>query len=648
MRLSDLASDLLDVILTDLCHSYVILLLWQCGDQLLNARIASGLSRVRLERSSLSLSRFPPILLQLRSLRDLSIKSKSKLFLDPVELSNAIKKLPRSLEKLSIASQDVLYSLVNFDAEATAKNLTHISTVHARGTSRCYDLEAHFPRLLELKIEEEISSLIRPTPLPQNELSIALPSNLTSFTATKIFIDKTNHQFMSVLPRTLNSLHAVVEITVAKSNALVLADWEHAPPHLEYLQHVSWNRGPENFSWLPRSLTGGRIQDPFQTDYHFIDDTATVELKLRTLPPRLSEFAFQQPFNAKGSFDHFDMMALLPGALSKLEITLPIINFIVASLPSTLQTLTLIGKDSWNWQNIRMEMNAWNPSESRITFWPPALRSLNLGLVELSPKDVDLLPSTLHELTFRPSSATAFLLDYKLNLAHLTSLTVQFNHGERTLNFQGVPSLTALEYVSTTSRLSIDCIEALPASLTSLKALFSTKLSQDAPWQLPPSLTTLHVGVFFSAWFELLPRTLTDLSIQRITTGSELAFDWARSLPQGLRHLRIREKWHGGDLFIPSDSFSTHVNLETLDIVFSHAEPYIFQHLPPKLKVLRLKLTSFYSEMYPYIPSQLTVLDIGEHAQGLSEFIIPYWPFRSLETLPSRLHSAFLKRRYNL
>lgn len=579
------------------------------------------------------------MLLQLRSLRNFSIKSNSRLFLDPITLSKTIRMLPPSLEKLSIASQDVLYTLINFDAEATANSLTHISSEYPRGTSRCYDIESVFPRLVELTISEDLADLIHPTPLPYNEIAIALPSKLTRLAASNIFIDRHSPTFMSLLPRTLTSIDATVEIGAPRDDADVLADWNDAPPSLAYISCIRWHTGPENHSWVPRSLTGGRIDNILNPG----DKPSVAEQKLRTLPSGLLTVAVQQPSNARNSFDHFDLLALLPQSLTELALTLPIHNFCVASLPVTLQKLTLIERFNWNWQKIRAQKDEWEASRDRPSFWPPELYMLLIRSIPLDPEDVDLIPSYLRELDFSISDRRQ---RYSLALPHLQTLKTLFGYSMKPITIKGnLQKLTTLE-MNAQSEFALESIEALPASLTTFIAIFPVPLVPHSEfWKLPSALTTLHLFTMFSSAFKDLPRTLTDLHVLKVSTGPQM---FTNTLPTSLRSLRITSKAGAARFVMPPDSFSSLIKLESLVVPFTDCSSAIFRHLPPNLKILQVMMDELNYHDAPFIPARLTNLHLGIITNTMGEYIIPYWPIRSLETLPARLHSAALKQRYNL
>ena len=240
--LTELPSEVLAFVVSGDNPSYLLLLLWKCGNGLLNRKLAAGVERVQLkDRRLASKSRYPKMLSSLLNLRYLSLdRGLWSLTSSEDDLRRELRKLHASkLEKLKLSSAEAPGLFLQL--EGTGASSTYVTTIYNRGESRLLDLSSWFPRLSSLKLtnykkvgfrvaEPSTASYQAFHAHKVHRILISdlpgLPDTLTSLTIPELMdLSNASLPFMSLLPRHLKKLKISLQI-LASCNYLSNASLE--------------------------------------------------------------------------------------------------------------------------------------------------------------------------------------------------------------------------------------------------------------------------------------------------------------------------------------------------------------------------------------------------------------------------------------
>lgn len=594
MILSHLPAVLLGSILGESGSSYLILDLWKCGDKLLNAKLASSVTHIELERHPAYFGNYPRILSEFRSLRYLSLKSTHDLMKNVMDWQLEVSKLSDRIETLRIESPDASCVFLNFAPDWTQDSSSLIETSYKRGKSSLIDFESKFPRLHTLHLEDGGDYFIHGL--------AALPPSLTILSTLKITISVGEPTIIDQLPPSLLKLDADIEIESGALQGVYLDAWSRAPPHLESIRSINWYDDIETFEWMPRSLTECHIP------------RGVIIAPTPTLPPLLNSINLIS-FNASSSeLSNTPWPSMLPSNLTRLtlapqndEIQLTL-DANLHLLPKTLTALIIphlvFGTSLISWSEIRRESIA--PGAENI--WPPRLEELRLGGHTVRFKDVSLLPSTLKSL------------DIALGEYH--GATTHYTRSQFESDF--LPS--NLIYLKLTMRWNRAVLD-----------------SPNAPIILPSTITNLEIEEWHINWFMTIPRATSSLLIRRLHGAHRSSLteenDIFKDLPSGLKSLAI-ERLDGpmaellfGEAAFYAQSFSSLPNLEELRVVSIGSFPAkVLRNLPRGMMALQIELQDLNEEDAPFIPPRLTTfMLLGSNIPWRLPHVSEYWPLRAAQ-----------------
>lgn len=647
MKLCDLSSDLLGLILRDKSVSFMTVRLWKVGNKILLSKMAQGITHVHLEAAKFMPCRFPLFLTQLRGLRHLYVGSAaSRLVTNDWDWTPIITKLSGSLRELRICCVRGDQVLRNYAPEREGKAESIVSTDAQGNRTHFIAMEELFPCLHTLEIRCTKSQRFLRNP----DLS-GLPSSLTSLTADLCLLadeldsGEIDDIVMSKLPRGLVELCGCIQVEEydwAKSSSV---DWENAPPALESLI-INDTMMSGVLSSIPRKLKRLERAEN-EAIYRFHLQKAVISAwdfqTSQDYPPLVT--GFFMPYNI--SYSTFsdqggDWLAQLPRFLTHLEIPFesPPPSFNLHHLPSTLQTIKI--HDEFDWRLVKSQL-------AKESAWPPALTSLDAPKTSrFCATDIKLLPQTLRHLSIR--------------LMFLGIKDVAAN--------ELPPALTSL---SLFARIEFTIVGRLPSTLTSLKVaetnlhpfseLPQSLISFDAPIAydydhmdklFSPRLTTLVLHNWECCWHHLLPRTITALSINNLRNdprqkSQDCLFD---NLPEGLKRLIIR---FGLSVPVPLPRLHLPV-LEALDVSNTEFSSALLRSLPRTLKELKMPVTTLNREDLPFVPPCLTLMQLGASPSIADAFLqhnmARFWPIRcstqELEISEAAFITAIDKRRKEL
>lgn len=366
LPLNQLPPDHLGLILGSKHLSYLVLRLWMCGDSRLNSRLAAGITYINLKASWSLQSGFPSVLLRLRSLRYLSIKSKGRLFGNPMAWSGIALSLSPILETLKISCFDCDTAMRNFAPDWTATAPKFIETEYPMGKSTFIDLAQHMPRLTKLELTGTASG--RPVPFFAQDL-VALPPTLTEL---RVSLQRRGHpNMMSILPRSLLRLRSAA---VGPANDAGIADWLESPPNLEHIDVINYYYPQPDFTWVPRSLRHLKIDKIGST--FFFDDQAALSLPTDYYSANIN---VESDFSTSPGFpDSSNWVSMLSSRLTTLTANSSRVSLAeVVRYPRTLTSLTLAV------QNVKWKSGLPQPFD-----WPPSLSSLSIAPFNLTKRDL--------------------------------------------------------------------------------------------------------------------------------------------------------------------------------------------------------------------------------------------------------------------
>lgn len=541
LSLNTLPPAILGFILQD---SALSVSLWRCGNSALNMNLTSAVEDLPLSHIPLKEFELPQMVTVLRRLRSLRIYCTSDLMTKHTGWTRLLKRLPRSLEALTIDSTDSDQVFINFDNAVVIVD----SDYYQLAQEPHYNMVV-LPNLRSLALKRSARSLGK-------SFLLALPPTLTSLTLEN---DPFALPFMSQLPRDLQRLEANAKMTGARKEEfddlaltpsgliikfLTITHLEEAlplklPPGLLGVELLNLINCPPPFiAQLPRSVTSLYLSS--------VNDITWKQFAASTPTKSLNE----------GAEDQNSLIgSLWPPGLSSLEIRLRSCESgDLSILPRTLThlRLRLTGRSPYFHcnelpQNLHGLMFSANPIKFRGHF-PASITHIICNRPTDAESFSAALPSTLAKLTVCGKSSEGSAVGcsdaYRFPEA-LTSLTItsvwlieRFDELPRSLTFLEIGNLN-MQHESNRTVL-VDLWSQLPSTLTSLTVTSADyRVDDENTFLLAPfpgahlsSLTHLRLPLksfsMSDRSLEQLPRSMTSLhvTISRLSTldGSFLAF----------------------------------------------------------------------------------------------------------------------------
>lgn len=610
VELSALPPEILDLILGNKAISYASILLWKCGDKVLNRKIALGVTFMHLEDEHRGTSsRWPKMLVSLSKLRYLSIRHGSYLMATTKDLSEQLQQLSPSLETLELHSDDASGGILNHAPDWSLSNLeSFITTEYSLGTSRLINFAALFPRLTTLKLDCYLEAVDLP----------GLPPTLTRLQMPNYQHNGMQKPCLSLLPRSLEvwevdrlSVTQTFDPTIASDQALN-EDWKNLPPSLTDIRNIVMLNPRMLGELLPESVKTVHAT----ADWHWRFSTAP-------LPECLEEVSLQALHETTFLENGTTWAGALPSRLKTLEIdefvefTVPIIK----ALPRTLETIcgSMLRCDWEEMQTaVRGSKEEENKSVSRTSsapsadIWPPTLTDLQ---IETLPPDVNLLPPLLKALTIPKFDCNKMPLVTRIPLK-ITQLELAMV--SQNVAYSDLVQLSAFRNLQTLlvdwDRLTIPVtLEAPPAP------------------QLGSRMTDLSVSSWRWSWFAALPRTLVlfrcDFLFGQLNPTEAATTDIFQSLPSGLENLTLSDTKDAMPPTFAPTSFSTLPRLRSLATGSKMPFPSgILRTLSRRLISLYLYLKTFAAEDAPFLPPLLQSGWLGLEFDYNHPSLAEHWP----------------------
>jgi hypothetical protein len=539
-RLVDLPPELLSDILSQV-PGFSILNLWKSGNRRLMTTMANGGVTVArfVDVAKLSTSRYPKALPHFRHLRVLALEVSSSIGLPAPLLNTELKKLPPSLQELTLScreAEECLFEPAQYDLQA----LFDTSSRSPVSPYRLWDLTSSFPDLMKLHIDANIHWLtdddVPALPQTLQYLHLSHHSHVTAESASK-------------LPRGLQTLG------VGQRFAPSPEDASRLPPNLTRL-HLSGSAklSEQVFKALPDTITR------LDTSLFYITDEM-----IKCFPQSLRQLAFY--YNTHITSKFFDNQ---PPMLTRLRLhsaySCILDEEMTAKLPRTLIELRTDVRVIW--------------SKLTPTSIPPRLSILEVDGFTYTGDTWKHLPDSLLLLSVGqilredlPSALPPKLSKLELKL-DLNSKHVSFNFLPQTLleiaiSYHTNPDSFVPNLPTFLTRLSIRTdinlrnkdVPLLPRHLQHLSLQGVTLIDGSSFGDLPPRLLSLAIILaepFIPAHASSLPSTLQTLNLMRLAKVEPEAIKF---LPRGLLCLHL-----------PS--------VTTLS-------GQVFSDLPPKLQTLR-------------------------------------------------------------
>lgn len=505
--LASLSSAILGAILSYNGTSSAALRLWISGSRALQSRLAAGITRIKLVNATRhNTNRWPSILADLRTLRELTIDRDMKTLMYHTQWPYEVQKLPPTLRKLRLCIRDskrVLSPAPSTTPHETA-DPNQASCEHVSWT-----FKNAFPQLESLELH------VAKGHLTAHDFSL-LPPTITHLAIQNVpFTDC--ESLMSQLPPQLLSLK-VVTVDLEDPDA---SFWTRLPPNLTALkiygaiafngdvdaEEEEYNRSKlqqcaEIAEKLPRSLTH------ITTSFHeFMPSLLTL------LPPSLTELETQDPYDSEhqGPLDvktvqHFPNLKTLKTG----ELPLALLR----ALPSGIKHIRCCTNDSsitpedWPKSLETLEIRKADTSFP-LSILPHYLTSFQaVDNFKLDMALVSLLPRTLRSLTcdlciMRDEA------DFPPNLTYLslggTNDTPSWLELEPEADDEAInddDESVAIDYESATYHASLN----------------GRKVVKCFPFHcLPQSLVDFNVELFLPASkLKYLPRCLSNLAVEDI------------------------------------------------------------------------------------------------------------------------------------
>lgn len=632
--------------------SFLILRLWRCGNRALQAKLAYGVTHIRLRQLPALNSVWPRMLSSFHNLRSLHLTASNGFSEGPNTVYSELVKLPETLETLDILVPNILSCF----------------ELSEDGRPQYPPIRDLFPRLKSLSFLEapKFGSQSRKQVWNWTNFLAQLPSSLTSLSLPDLRFAAPSCSFMSLLPRSLVTLDTCVLLDV--DSQVLLADVNQAPTSLTQIRNVEQVR--EGYPHLPKSLTSVSMSGGFWDEF-----TSTMA------PPHLANLVIAQMDIE--SFGSSLWTASLPARLTTLSLFVESIKLnvsLIGSLPRTITCLQGNQTPLFDWLDLKRGQEDGSLAES----WPPDLQTLRcLGPV-FDTICLSFLPDTIKTLTFgkyhipsaddRPGDS---LLAPKYLPRSLTrwdqgtadhsqssSQTLDFTFGDACTSADFPPGLEAVRLSSYTSSQRLGRLECLPDSVTDLHlafeavkydkryekihkerraALATPELWTDCPWDFPPHLKQLTMSLWRRDWFAAVPKTVTIFS-SNLLYGMKKApshTDLFEELPSGLIELQIGSDDATSDDMFSSRCFSALPHLTILNVPWTETYPsMVLRSVSRDLIILKIQLKSLEVDDAAFLPRGL----VSARFQPKIFENVNLWPI--LQYYPPLARSEFFVEHY--
>ena len=611
--LSTLPPEIIDQILSYKDSSFLVIMLWKCGNSSLMDKLSRAVTTVELKDLNwTSTSRWPKCLSRLSNLRSLSIDRAGSLMEPSALLSKEIRSLSSKLKSLALTADLVIDAFHNFAEDGK----TLITTKYPRGESTIFNMAESFPELESLDITSNLIGT------DYDEDRFFKVEDYAAFPDTLTYLEHDSHfRWTERLPQFL-------------------------PPGLKQMD-IRFNDtlGPHNppLSLLPRGMTKLRhIEVPTLSDMLALPSTLTEAVSIyfpwtyamsQALPPLLKGFRLESiDFNSfRDRGVHW--CELLPKTIVSLDVRQcpPLDPHAISLLPRSLSSL----EAHVSWEDCLSDTVSSLP-------WPPNITRFEYDLDLLTPPRYHLFPRKLLYLdmeywikdpTTPESQSSGSNIEPSESTSASRSLASFFPEAE-TLSiyrsdFKGVLPIIELPSKLVVFSLSMHAPEVsipfaficghLPATLTTLSARLDWKNFKESDadqMALPLGLEDFSVDRWRISWFPKLPRRLTLLHIENLTDFDE-TIDSDLELTQHLPPTLVDLEWATAHTF-PSDfvfkgkGFCS--TLTSLRYLFLGRQPAyassIFRTIPQSLFKLVLAMKKIDPEDAPFIPQKLSSFEI--------------------------------------
>lgn len=557
MNLQDYPSELISL-LFEVVPSHYVIMLWKCGNRLLNSKMKNGAIKcIELRREGDGPSRWPRCLKEFK-LERLSVTSRFHPLCTTEALRKELQQLHRGLKALSIDAPNAIDAFFDFsipdDPPADPRPLKRSKHLEAKDEGAIHklrwNLDSTWPLMERLSIscvshdfEDFVPFFaLLPRSLVHIRLHIcadgrpitvgALPPRLETLDLDSIIFEDA----LPLLPKSLTDLGR----TLSRCACLALYRNPSLFPNLVWLPALKEGEWPLDLPCPPNNVRSLQWCNNHNNNVHVLLGSSKL-----SLPSELEVLKIMVRYFSPG-------------------IPLPplITSFRLASMPKTLTELTLVL--AIDWPNIALH------------HWPSNLRSLHLDDPSFGPCWYFALPRTLTSLAAvredrhvpspvqrRPTPATDLTLEQgrnALDLGQWTSLKArQLCHGNNRLYIKAVESglLFGLPLTLSTLVLAHYDIYIIPELI------------------IPPRVTKLELmNPALDNWtqfLELLPASLTSLTISDRIHSRPSFFDYIYTLSG--RDPRTTALYNLS-------------NLRSLRLSYSNSS--LIKYLPPHLKSLNL------------------------------------------------------------
>lgn len=560
--------------------------LWKCGDKLLQHKMATGITQIKLvDHHEPSSSRFPKFILELRSLRELTIDRGSCSMPYYRDLRYHVRGLPPTLKKLKLCVAESIEVLRPPTAPTGRKAASRaISAENNDALHPTWTFAAAFPQLESL----ELDSLDAPWEEEDFDL---LPPSLTSIT-----IPSCDYQVYDKLSSLLSPHFLKLKLT--SSSPFPPTFWSRLPPNLTHLhvqpdENVDASLADQLASLLPRSLT------KFETNFY-------QTLNLKDLPSGL-EFLNTVWIKPLDPNPYSQIGRFLPN-LKTVRVSSTLTPELVRGLPPTVRYMEVsripLSVESSHWPASLTKINC-RDSDPDFSFsvFPTGLLELTIGKDDFNLAAISNLPRNLRCLAvYAKNIIDSKEVDFPPHLTNLHLVEERASSPERDFPYHNLPSL-----------LTNLCLPVIPASKLKhlpphLKSLQASDIPVDSDFNPDGEAEIAAMMLNFengrrdgglesfdftqlkrASILALLPRTLDLLKITT-KTGKDLANeDWSL-IPPRLRSLQ----------FVPSDGIPSSLlqqlpplrNLRFLRVSLNGAEDQHLECLPRHVKTVHIKFVN--------------------------------------------------------
>lgn len=587
MNLTHFPSEILDNMLSTASKSFLCVRLWKTGDRQLMHRLATSITSLDLLPTQAEY-KFPSMVSQLGALRHFCIATEYIGVLEPLNGSEMLQILPRTLESLHLHFK--LFTV----REAYGRRFT--PDFHEIWNFA--NLKALFPQLLSLTVDPGWSSSNAITDgVSSTNLITVLPSTLTMLRTSRLILMEPS--CVAQLPRNLTSLDSEISFDFTRSNCSEAPQnfWQDAPPHLEYIRYLRIPRSSSPSQWLPKSLT--------RIDHCILPPCATQALCHPIPAKRLTiEAQSDQPNPVPRSWT-------IPQHITDLELS-EVWGFSSTGIPSLPPSLTRLKIDF----RASRDIGERTVFDSLSSLWPSTLT--NLDAVTPNNNALRHFPHTLRILRTRQNS-----LSEPLNLDLLPPLLTTLQVRSRSRFIGSWPKY--LESLELAAQADFVDWPTLPPSLTNLDCLGTEEedtVLGSVPMRLPSRLAIITLSYWCCEWFHVIPRTVTYLTADGIDDSTDSETNHFLQLPSSLVRLHI----YNGELQLAENSLAHLCHLESLDCRYLSIPSSALRYLPRTMKGLAISLETVDPIDLGFLPLSLTFCRLRLNHLWFMPDISHYWP----------------------